>query len=180
MGVTSFVHGLRLDIPGVKGGDGTYDPAITVVSGTRTIHTLDPDDGDADSGATNEFYSSATGCLAFRITPLPQAEADYSLLLAVIFGWSTTEADVAAVNVQMGLADAAITSPSTADGSAANGTNVGVIVPGSNAPTLATAGVTWYGDLDWILWDGTTKIKTIAARTCNDVFTGGLLLEVIE
>lgn len=144
--------------------------AITAVSGTRGILTMQPDAADA-ADADLERYDDTTGVKAFRVVPRAPAIA---LFEAIIFGWSTTASDLTAINSRM---SSAATAYSTPDGSQDQG--VGLIIPGIEGAT-PTGGALWYGDLDWVVWDGTLRIKTIAVRSVGANHDAGVLLEVIS
>ena len=142
---------------------------VLVASGTRRQIVLDPNNADA-ANVANERYSSATGCVAFRLLPLPNSVA---LVKALIFGWSTTEADLVAVNLNMAAISAEITTPSGASELVAR---TGVLAP----VIIGATNTGWVGDTEWQLWDGDQTIKTIAVRSSGADYTSGVVLEVLE
>jgi len=142
---------------------------VTAVNGTLNTYILAPDDADAADVIT-ERYDDATGVKAFRIIPHTPAVA---LFEGIIFAWSTTAGDLTALNTIMAAVDGSLVTP---DGIAH--ANAGLILP-SVVGATPTGGDNWHGDLDWIIWDGTTRIKTIAVRSSGANHDAGVALQVI-
>lgn len=144
--------------------------AVIAAQGEYKCTILQPDNGDA-TAVDVERWISETGCMAFRVTPLEQGVVS---LDGIVFGWSTTYNDLAAVNSAMAQISGQITTP--------NGTmvpNVGVILPTVDG-SWGNNHAMWYGMMDWIYWDAMTTIKTIAVRSHGADYDKGVLLEVIE
>jgi len=152
---------------------GSFSPngAVTAVSGTYKLRILDPDDADA-ADADSERYNDATGVKAFRFSPSADGAAS---LVALIFGWSTSAGDLTAVNAAMASVDTDYTTPAL-KGTAYS--NVGILIPGEEGAWTTFGG--WSGTTQWIMWDGTTRIKTIAIRSSGADYPNGVVLETIE
>jgi len=148
-------------------GSSLVFPAIT--GGIYTL-MMDPDNADA-ADANTERWTSATGCKAFRVVPKGPAAA-LAALDGILYGWSTTAADLTAVNAAMAALATEVATPGT--GSVGTG-NVAAIFPAKQAD--GTTG--WSGDLDWKLYDGTTPIKTIAVRSVGADYPEGVMVQYI-
>ena len=144
---------------------------VANVSGTYKLRILDPDDADA-ADADSERYNDATGVKAFRFSPSADGAAS---LVALIFGWSTSAGDLTAVNAAMASVDTDYTTPAL-KGTAYS--NVGILIPGEEGAWTTFGG--WSGTTQWIMWDGTTRIKTIAIRSSGADYPNGVVLETIE
>ena len=137
-----------------------------------SLYTLmmDPDNADA-ADANTERWVSATGCKAFRIIPKGPADV-LAALDGIVYGFSTTNADLTAVNAAMSTLATEVATP----GTGSVGTpNVAAIFPAKQAD--GTTG--WSGDMDWKIYDGTTLIKTIAVRSVGADYPEGVMVQYI-
>ena len=131
---------------------------------------LDPDDADA-ADANTERWTSATGCLAFRVIPKAPAAALASFL-GIIVGWSTTASDLTAVNALMATLDTGISTPGSGGTEV---TNTTVILP-----LIQAGGVTGFTPSPgWIFAADGERIKTIAVRSVGANWVAGVLLQVV-
>ena len=143
----------------------------TVPPGSLSSIMLDLDDDEA-ADANTERWTSTTGCKAFRVIPKGVASGLGSLE-GIIFAWSTTAADLAALNTLMGTMDTGMTTPGSGG---IECPNVGVLFPVKQA-----GGETgWVGNTDWVVYDGQTLIKTIAVRSSGADYVEGALLQLIS
>jgi len=161
-------------VPMGAGVDSVGNPAgrviVSPVSGDYQQFILDPDDADA-ANADSERIQDTTGFKAFRVTPFtPGAIAG---CLAIIYGWSTSAGDLAAVNVNMAALDVDITTPGSAG--QAN-PDVGSAFPIGTAVNTQHE----WTSVPWVVWDETNTIKTIAVRSTGANYTTGVLVEVIK
>jgi len=147
-----------------------FSPDAPAIKGTRSVRILAPDNADAADAAA-ERYGDATGCKAFRVIPSSPAAAS---LDSILFAWSTTASDLAALNTAMA---AIVTAKGTPDGAAQN--NVGIILPAVEGAT-PTGGTIWTGSLGWVVAEPNALFKTIAVRSNGADHDAGVVLEMIS
>jgi hypothetical protein len=139
------------------------DDLVTIV--------LDPDDADAANAAT-ERWTDTTGAVAFRVIPIGAASAVGSLE-SIIFGWSQTASDLAAVNARMATLDTGV---AAAGSGGSEVVGVGIILPVKRAD----GSTGWVGNTDWITPPDGKTIKTSAVRSGGADYTAGVVLQLIR
>lgn len=181
MGMNTTNHGKDSNgnwVPMGAATDASGNPAgLTVqgeskfsISGTLKTYVLAPDAGTpADVDA--ERINDSTGFKAFRVIPHLPAIASFE---GIVFGYST---DAGAISAIGSVVDAVALSLVTPDGTPYQ--NCGVILPSFIGAT-PTGGAQWSGDLNWITYDGTTTIKTIAVRSVGADHDAGVVVQVIQ
>lgn len=145
--------------------------AVVGADGVLKSIILDPDAANA-ADADTERYNNSTGCKGFRVAPNAGGVASVT---AIIFAWSTTVADLTALNVTLAALASQFATPSTGGNKLSN---TGILIP--TEPGAWTTHAMWYNDTDWLFWDGTTRIKSIAVRSVGADYTPGVILQIIE
>ena len=145
-----------------------YSGAIVGADGAVKTIALDLKDAGA-SDNDKERYDSAEGLKGFRILP---AAGGATSLTHIAFGWSTVQSQLSSINSAMAALITELTTPAGTEFS-----NLGLIIP--TQAGVWTAHGMWYGDNDWIFWDGTTTIKSVAMRSVGAALTG-CLFQYIE
>jgi len=135
--------------------------AIVGAEGAVKSIALDLKNAGASDNA-KERYDSATGLKGFRILP---AAGGVASLTHIMFGWSTVQGQLASINAEMSNLITEIATPSGTER-----TNLGLLIP-SQAGSWTQHGI-WYGDTDWIFWDGEITIKSVAMRAVGAAYPG--------
>jgi len=149
--------------------EGVHPFVETGIPGQLVSYLMDPDDETIED-AIREVYTDAAGCWGFHLVPIVPAQIEG--LLAVIVGWSSSPADLAAISAAVNTMDGYITAPSTG----------GVAVPNVRVMPAPGLGAGAFLNGGWI-WapEGTeaSKIRTIALRASGAALATGVVLEMI-